>query len=72
MHQFTNVCAVVDCGVPNDPGHGDVTFTLTVFNAFALYSCELGYNLVPDTSIRTCEADEMWSGDDRICQRRSP
>ena len=62
---------VVDCGVPNHPGDGDVTFSLTVFNALAFYTCDNGYNLFPSESVRTCEANGLWSGDDRICQRKS-
>ena len=62
--------AVVDCGMPNDPENGAVTFTLTVYRAFALYSCEDGYNLVPNEEMRMCETNGMWSGDDRVCQRK--
>ena len=61
---------VVDCGAPNNPANGDVAFTLTVYNAFAVYSCEEGYNLVPTETFRTCEANGNWSGDDRACQRK--
>ena len=61
---------VVDCGAPNNPENGDVTFTLTVYNAIAVYSCDEGYNLVPSETFRTCQADGNWTEDDRVCQRK--
>ena len=61
---------VVDCGAPNNPENGDVTFTLTVYNAIAVYSCDDGYNLVPSETFRTCQDDGNWSEDDRACQRK--
>jgi CUB/sushi domain-containing protein len=66
----THFYKVVDCGAPNNPENGDVTFTLTVYNAIAVYSCEEGYNLVPSEAFRTCQANENWSEDDRACQRK--
>lgn len=69
MCTYTHL-TVIDCGAPNNPENGDVTFTLTVYNAFAIYSCEEGYDLVPSETFRTCEADGNWSGDDRACQRK--
>lgn len=70
VHTRLSTHKVVDCGAPNNPENGDVTFTLTVYNAIAVYSCDEGYNLVPSETFRTCQADGNWTEDDRACQRK--
>jgi len=59
----------VDCGTLTDPANGQVSHTAgTAFGQTATYSCDLGYNLVGD-STRTCQANGMWSGNEPICKR---
>ena len=59
---------VVDCGTLNITTNGHVIDTAgTTFRQTATYSCNTGYNLVGD-SIRTCQADGMWSGSEPTCQ----
>ncbi len=37
----------------------------------ATYSCDTGYNLVGNT-MRTCQANETWTGSDPTCESESP
>jgi hypothetical protein len=57
----------VDCGSLTDPVNGAVTVTNTTFNSTATYSCNGGYNLVGDTTTRTCLASASWSGSKPSC-----
>ena len=56
-------CAVVDCGVPPNPGsNGHVTYTDTTFRAIATYSCKSEcYQLVPNIGTITCLSNGSWS-----------
>ena len=67
-----NFFAVVDCGflsVPEDSLGGlTVTFTDTVFNITATYSCpSLGFVLI-GTAERICEVDGNWSSVTPHCE----
>jgi len=42
---------------------------MTTFGNMANYSCDLGYELLPDNSVRSCQADGLWSGMDPLCER---
>ena len=60
--------AAVDCGTLSDPTNGQVDHTSgTTVGQTATYSCNTGYNLVGD-SIRTCQAEGIWSGSASTCQ----
>ena len=41
---------------------------MTTFGNVATYSCDPGYDLHPDNSIRICQANVTWSGMDPLCQ----
>ena len=59
----------VDCGQPSSPRpNGDVSVSMTTLGNMATYTCDSGYELVPDNSARTCQADATWSGMDPLCQ----
>ena len=57
------------CGQPSSPGaNGQVSVGLTTIGNTANYSCDFGYELLPDISVRLCQEDGMWSGVDPFCQ----
>jgi len=59
----------VNCGLPSNPGpNGEVVASLTTFNSVANYSCNSGYELLPDNRVRICQANRMWSGMDPSCE----
>jgi len=41
---------------------------MTTFGNMATYSCDPGYELHPDNSIRICQANGTWSGMDPSCE----
>ena len=58
----------MDCGSLTDPANGQVNHTAgTTFKQIATYSCNIGYNLVGD-STRTCQATGNWSGSSPTCE----
>ena len=59
---------VVDCSALTNPPNGQVSTTGTTFGQTATYSCNMGYNLVGDTT-RTCQATGNWSGSEPTCER---
>ena len=42
------------CGSLDNPGNGLVSYTDTVYNAVATYSCDEGYELVGDNTYVWC------------------
>ena len=59
----------VDCGALTNPANGQVSHAAgTTFGHTATYSCNIGYNLLGD-STRTCQATEVWSGSAPTCYR---
>ena len=46
--------------------NGNVTFTATIFDSVATYSCNSGYTLTGDAS-RRCQGDGTWSGSIPTC-----
>ena len=72
MHDivYSSFFTAVNCSTLSNPANGQVSHTAgTSFGQTATYSCDTGYNLVGD-SIRTCQANERWSGSEPICQGR--
>lgn len=65
--------SVVDCGVPDISSAGDIpsmlSYSNTVFNSTAFYSCETGYNLV-GWSTRGCLSSGQWSGAAPLCESK--
>ena len=58
----------VNCGNLTDPANGSVNHTGgTTFGQTAIYSCDIGYNPVGD-STRTCQAEGNWSGNAPTCE----
>ena len=58
----------MDCSSLTDPSNGQVDHAAGItFRQTATYSCNIGYNLVGD-STRTCQAMENWSGSAPTCQ----
>ena len=64
---------VISCGVPSLPNSGTTGLSLsysgTVYNSIATYSCATGYNLI-GTSSRVCLSSGSWSGGPPYCQSR--
>ena len=58
-----------DCGQPPSPGlRGVVSYNSTLFEAVAVYSCEVGYSLEPsEGGTRLCQLSGRWSGVDPVC-----
>jgi len=60
----------IDCGPPSSPAsNGAVSVGTPTFGNMATYSCDAGYELRPNNSVRTCQADGLWSGMDPLCER---
>ena len=59
---------VVDCGTLTNPANGQVSHTIgTTFGETTTYSCDVGFNLVGD-STRMCQVAGVWSGNAPTCQ----
>ena len=59
--------AVVDCGNLQDPENGMVTVTETTFESTASYSCNGSNYLLVGATVRTCQANGIWSGSAPEC-----
>ena len=57
---------VVTCDDLDDPGHGAVSYTATVYDSVASYSCDVGYSLNGDDE-RMCLESGEWSGTAPSC-----
>ena len=57
---------VVTCDDLDDPGHGAVSYTATVYDSVASYSCDAGYSLSGDDERRCMQSGE-WSGTAPSC-----
>ena len=71
---ITDTCTiVVDCGTPGISSYGDIpsmlAYSTTIFNSTAVYSCEIGYNILGDMA-RTCLASGQWSGSAPECHSK--
>lgn len=63
-----NVFIVVDCGTLFPPMNGNIVFfSGTIFQSNATYTCNEGYELTSNDSVRTCSANGTWSGSDVTC-----
>ena len=58
----------VGCGSQPNPNRQVRQAAGTTFGQTATYSCNIGYNVV-GYSTRTCQATEVWSGSEPMCQR---
>ena len=58
---------ITDCGNLTSPDNGDVTFSSTVYNQIAYYSCHSGYDRVGSSS-RVCQKDAVWSATAPTCE----
>ena len=66
---------VANCGplIVMNPGPGNLRLDQsdgTFFNNVTTYTCDEGYNVIGDMT-RVCMADEMWSGMEPVCERKS-
>ena len=52
MH-ISSSCLGVDCGAPDTPSNGDVSYTLTTEGSTVVYSCDDGFVLCGNEN-RTC------------------
>ena len=68
LHHIFLFLTALDCGSLPDPANGRVDHTAgTTFGQTAVYSCNIGYNLVGNNT-RTCQATRVWSGSAPTCQ----
>jgi len=68
FYGLISLSPVVDCGPLPSPVNGTISFTQTVFNSSALYSCDNGY-LPSGPTMRTCQENGAWSGNNTTCER---
>jgi len=61
---------LVDCGVPDSPTNGQVTFDGTVEGSVANYVCDFGYDLVGASQRRCTSGDVLWSGNVPECRSK--
>jgi len=52
---------VLDCGAPDTPSNGGVSYTLTTEDSTVVYSCDDGFVLCGDEN-RSCLSTGVWSG----------
>ncbi|XP_065529895.1 sushi, nidogen and EGF-like domain-containing protein 1 isoform X4 [Lathamus discolor] len=52
---------VVDCGIPSEVKHAQVSFNSTKVGSVAEYRCELGYTLSQHNHPRVCHSPGVWS-----------
>lgn len=67
---FALLYTAVDCGSLSAPENGEIQLGTTTFGSTAIYSCNVGFNLV-STSRRVCTETGDWSGNAPVCQRKS-
>ncbi|XP_076439986.1 sushi, von Willebrand factor type A, EGF and pentraxin domain-containing protein 1-like isoform X2 [Babylonia areolata] len=60
------VCFPVECPQPAQPDHGAVNVKGLTFTSKVEYTCQSDYRL-EGPSVRTCEADGSWSGEEPTC-----
>ena len=66
-HCIHTLCGVLaDCGMPDIPTNGMVSFNSTVEGSMANYTCDEGY-ILDGVFQQTCEENGQWSGDPQ-CQ----
>jgi len=64
-----SLIVIADCGPLVDPHNGVVEFSSgTLQGSTATYTCDLGYNITSGDHVRTCQANEVWSGTEPICE----
>lgn len=62
---------VVDCGELSNPDNGLVTYTSTVYQSQAVYSCNSGYELsTTGSTLRICRATGQWTSFPPQCNRK--
>ena len=52
--------AALDCGTPNETNNGTISWSTTVFNSTATYSCHKGFSIVGNMTI-FCQDNGNWS-----------
>ena len=57
----------MNCGDPDSPANGDVSFTTTTEGSIADYSCDEGYDLNGLTQ-RICQSNNSWSESVPTCE----
>ena len=66
---YHSLIVIADCGPLVDPHNGVVEFSSgTLQGSTATYTCDLGYNITSGDHVRTCQANEVWSGNEPICE----
>lgn len=58
----------MSCGNLRDPPNGQVDLTGIRVRDRATYSCNRGF-VLQGVSVRTCQANGAWSGQEPLCQR---
>ena len=69
-YTLLSFCVGIDCGPLPHIANGQVSIAPdTRLGSTATYTCISGYNLVGKET-RTCEANEEWSGEEPVCERK--
>ena len=58
---------VVDCGNPDTPTNGSISFSSTNYSSEANISCDEGYVLIGE-SVRNCTESGTWSNPEVECR----
>ena len=56
-----------NCGELSNSDNGGVTYSDTIYQSVATYSCDAGFDLVGDRT-RTCSAEGTWTGSQPECR----
>ncbi|CAH1248686.1 CSMD3 [Branchiostoma lanceolatum] len=62
-------CLALECPEVDTPLHGEKTGGTSV-GSYVIFFCDNGYDLIGGDFMRTCEADQTWSGTQPSCQRK--
>ena len=63
--------SVVDCDLLPPVENGSISYSGFKFFDTAFYSCDTGYNIIPNSqnmTTRVCTEDGIWSDDEPSCE----
>ncbi|KAH3700415.1 hypothetical protein DPMN_075391, partial [Dreissena polymorpha] len=62
-------CVLIDCGSLTAPANGVVTGN-SVYNSTAVYTCDVGFEIVSGDATRICLEEAAWTGIEPNCSRK--
>ena len=71
MSVILALLGIIDCGPPDEPQNGSISFRGTKEGATATYSCKPGFVLEPEgENIRVCNHSGNWTGSVLECKSK--